>query len=154
MTAVAIRDADADEARALEALQRRASDVWEEYRAPLAAHPDAIAAPHEAIADGRVRVAVDADGRLVGFSAVLSRENGRCELEDLFVEPDVMRLGVGRQLVHDLAERAAAAGATHVDVTANPNALGFYLRVGFVVTGETSTQFGPAPRMALALSRP
>ena len=52
-----------DEALALEALQRRSSDVWEEYRAQLAAHPDAIAPPHQAIAEGRVRVAVDASGR-------------------------------------------------------------------------------------------
>ena len=54
-----IRDARPDEASALEALQRRSSDVWEEYRAQLAANPDAIEPPHQAIADGRVRVAVD-----------------------------------------------------------------------------------------------
>ena len=41
-----VRDARPDEASALEALQRRASDVWEEYRAQLAANPDAIEAPH------------------------------------------------------------------------------------------------------------
>lgn len=52
-----VRDARPDEASALEALQRRASDVWEEYRAQLAANPDAIEAPHQAIAEGRVRVA-------------------------------------------------------------------------------------------------
>jgi hypothetical protein len=32
--------------------------MWEEYRAQLADHPDAIAPPHQAIAEGRVRVAV------------------------------------------------------------------------------------------------
>src|SRR6266516_1552406 len=58
-----IRDARADEAFALDALQRRASDVWEEYRAQLAAHPGAITPPHQAIAERRVRVAVDAAGR-------------------------------------------------------------------------------------------
>lgn len=91
----AIRDARPDEASALEALQRRSSDVWEEYRAQLAANPDAIEPPHQAIADGRVRVAVDAGGRRLGFSVVLPVEDGRCELDDLFVEPDSMRLGVG-----------------------------------------------------------
>ena len=148
----AIRDARADEASALEALQRRSADVWEEYRAQLAANPDAIEPPHRAIADGRVRVAVDASGRLLGFSVVLPIRGGRCELADLFVEPNSMRLGVGRLLVDDLAARAAAAGASHVDVIANPNALGFYERLGFETTGQASTRFGKAPRMSLALT--
>ena len=89
--AVSIRDALPDEALALESLHRRSSDVWEEDRAHLAAHPDAIQPPHQAIAEGRARVAVDASGRLVGFSVVLSIADGRCELDDLFVEPDCMR---------------------------------------------------------------
>lgn len=148
-----IRDARAEEAHALESLQRRSSDVWQEYRAQLAAHPDAIAPPHRAIAEGRVRVAVDGLGRRLGFSVVLPIEDGRCELDDLFVEPDRMRRGVGRMLVQDLAARAAAAGASYVDVVANPNALEFYSRLGFEVTGQTSTRFGTAPRMTFILER-
>jgi GNAT superfamily N-acetyltransferase len=146
-----IRDAQPDEAFALESLQRRASDVWEEYRAHLAAHPDAIAAPHQAIAERRVRVAVHASGCLLGFSVVLPIDNGRCGLDDLFVEPEWMRRGVGRLLVDDLAARAAEAGASYIDVIANPNALGFYSRLGFAVTGDTATRFGMAPRMTLPL---
>ena len=83
------------------------------------------------------------------FSTVLPIVDGRCELDDLFVEPDSMHRGIGRALVHDLAATAAAAGARYVDVVANPNALGFYLRVGFRVTGEAVTRFGGAPRMTL-----
>jgi ribosomal protein S18 acetylase RimI-like enzyme len=147
-----IRDARPDEAFALEALQRRSSDVWEEYRAPLAADPRAIEPPHQAIAEARVRVAVDASARRVGFAVVLPIKDGRCELDDLFVEPDSMRLGVGRRLVDDLADRAAAAGARYLDVVANPNALGFYERLGFVIIGEASTLFGDALRMSLDLS--
>ena len=144
----AIRDARPEEAPALAALQRRSADVWEEYRAQLAANPDAIEPPHRAIADGRVRVAADASGRLLGFSVVLPLREGRCELDDLFVEPEWMRRGVGRLLVADLTARAAAAGASHVDVIANPNALAFYERLGFETTGQASTRFGEAPRMS------
>ena len=147
----AIRDARPEEAPALAALQRRSADVWEEYRAQLAANPDAIEPPHRAIADGRVRVAADASGRLLGFSVVGPIRDGRCELDDLFVEPEWMRRGVGRLLVADLTARAAAAGASHVDVIANPNALAFYERLGFETTGQASTRFGEAPRMSLEL---
>lgn len=83
---------------------------------------------------------------------MLPISRGRCELDDLFVEPNSMRLGVGRELVNDAASRAAAAGAGHLDVIANPNALGFYKRVGFKITGQASTRFGSAPRMSLELS--
>ena len=148
-----IRDARPGEASALETLQRRSSDVWDEYRAQLAANPDAIEAPHRAIAEGRVRVAVDAFGRRLGFSVVLPVTGDRCELDDLFVEPDAMGLGVGRLLVDDVATRAAAAGASRVDVIANPNATGFYERLGFEITGRASTRFGDAPRMSLGLSQ-
>lgn len=147
-----IRDARPDDARALESLQRRSSDVWAEYRALLAANPQVIEPPHGAIAEGRVRVAVDASQRRLGFSVVLAPEADRCELDDLFVEPDSMGLGVGRVLVADVASRAAAAGAGWIDVTANPNAVGFYERVGFGVTGEVATRFGRGIRMSLRLS--
>ena len=40
-----IRNATATEAPVFEALQRRSSDVWEEYREQLAANPDAIELP-------------------------------------------------------------------------------------------------------------
>src|SRR4029079_9194322 len=83
-----IRDALPDEAPALEALQRRSSHVWEEYRAQLAANPDAIERRGEAVAERRARVAVGSSQRRLGFSVVKQREGGGCELDDLFVEPE------------------------------------------------------------------
>ena len=148
---VSIRYARPDEALALESLQRRSSDVWEEDRALLAEHPELIEPPHEAIVDGRVRVAVDASGRRLGFSVVLPAVQGRCELDDLFVEPDVMGQGVGRLLVDDVVARARAAGASFVDAIANPNAVGFYERLGFEISGEEAMRFGSSPRMTLEL---
>ena len=146
-----IRDAAPSELGALEALQRRASDVWEEYRADLAAHPDAIALAPELVAAGRVRVAVSEDGRVVGFSVVLPARDGACELDGLFVEPAAMRRGIGRALVADAADRARAEGARRMSVIANPRAVGFYERVGFVAGGEADTRFGPATWMHLGL---
>ena len=148
-----IRDALPDEAAALEALQRRSSDVWEEYRAQLAANPDAIEAPIR-----RSQKGASAWPWTQTSSAWASRSYnrcraGRCELDDLFVEPESMGLGVGRLLVDDVASRAEAAGAAFVDVIANPNALGFYERVGFEITGDASTRFGRGVRMSFDRSR-
>jgi GNAT superfamily N-acetyltransferase len=143
---VRIRDAAPTEAMTLEALQRRSSDIWEQYREQLAAHPDAIELPQAFIDNGWVRVAVQADGVAIGFSAVIPSEGGTHELDGLFVEPGEMRRGVGRALIEDAATRARAAGAVRLEVTVGP-AQPFYERVGFTVTGNTQTRFGPAVRM-------
>ena len=147
-----IRRARIEEAADLEALQRRSSDVWAEYRDQLAAHPEAIEVPIDAIRDGRVRVAVDAEDRPLGFSVVLAPAAGACELDGLFVEPERMSVGVGRRLGADAAAGARTAGARRIDVTANPRAVGFYERVGFRPGDAVRTRFGPAVRMHLDLT--
>jgi GNAT superfamily N-acetyltransferase len=148
---VTVRDASPAERAALEELWRRAADVWEEWRADLAAHPDAIALDPALIAAGRVRVAEAPSGEVVGLSVVLAPEHGACVLDGLFVEPDAMRGGVGRALVADAAARAHAEGAERIDVIANPRATGFYERVGFVAGEPAETRFGPARWWHLAL---
>jgi GNAT superfamily N-acetyltransferase len=134
----------------LEALQRRASDVWEEYRDQLAANPDAIELPPEAVRERRVRVAV-AETQPIGFSVVLALRKAACELDGLFVEPDEMRRGVGRALLLDAAERARIQGARRIEVIANPRAVGFYEKLGFLAGEQVPTRFGPGLRMRLEL---
>jgi len=142
-----IRDATLDEAAELEQLQRRASTVWEDYREQLVAHPEAIEVAPDAIRDGLVRVAVDANGARLGFSVALAIVGDACELDGLFVEPTAWHRGVGRALVEDVVERARALAAARLEVIANPRAVGFYERLGFVEGETATTQFGPAPRM-------
>jgi GNAT superfamily N-acetyltransferase len=147
---VDVRDARLDERAALEALQRRSSDVWQEYREQLAAHPDAIEVSTQAIRQGRTRVARDRDGALVGFSVVEPVRDGAVELDGLFVEPGRMHRGVGRLLVEDVIVSARRRGATRIDVTAGP-AAAFYEKLGFERGEAVATRFGQAIRMSLAL---
>jgi GNAT superfamily N-acetyltransferase len=145
-----LRTAHAAERLALEELQRRASLEWDEYREALLAHPEAIELPLAQIEAGQVTVA-EANGRLLGFSVVLPREDGDAELDGLFVEPRGWGQGVGRGLVEHAAARARTAGARSLHVIANPRAEGFYARCGFERTGETPTRFGPALLMRMPL---
>ncbi len=152
---IQMRLARVGEEAALEALQLRSSLVWEEYREQLLAHPDAIELPTSFITDERVRIA-DVEGAdpgvaTAGFSVVLPVETTVHELDGLFVDPAWMRQGIGRVLIADAASIARAAGATTLQVTANPRALPFYRAVGFVQTGITSTRFGDGILMTLAL---
>jgi GNAT superfamily N-acetyltransferase len=115
-----IRNATATEAPLLEALQRRSSDVWEEYREQLAANPDAIELPQAFIDNGWVRVAVDVHEMPVGFSVVVPTNGFVHELDGLFVEPNQMSRGVGRALVEDAAAHASDQGAEALEITAGP----------------------------------
>jgi GNAT superfamily N-acetyltransferase len=146
-----IRTARPGEAPSLEALQRRSSDIWEEYRQQLEAHPDAIELSGEFVDRGWVRVAVDDDG-LLGFSVVVPTNPLVHELDGLFVEPEQMSRGIGRALVEDAVMRAQQGGAEALEVTAGP-AQGFYERVGFRLIGVAQTRFGPAVRMRRGFSR-
>jgi predicted N-acetyltransferase YhbS len=150
---VRIRTAEIGEAAALEDLQRRSSAVWPAYRAQLEAHPDAIAGPPAAeLRAGRVRVAVDDGGGLLGFSAVLAPDaEGVVELDGLFVDPGALRQGIGRALVEDAADRARAVGARAMTVVGGPETTGFYARWGFVAVADAPTRFGPATLRRRAL---
>jgi GNAT superfamily N-acetyltransferase len=138
---VRIRAALAAEALVLEALQRRSSDIWEEYRSQLAANPDAIVLSQTFVDNGWVRVAVAAD-LPIGFSVVIPGDDAVHELDGLFVEPARMYRGVGRALVEDAAACALAIGAKYLEVTAGP-ASGFYEKVAFTTVGKAVTRFGP-----------
>ena len=138
---IQIRVAQPKEREDLEALQWRASLANEGDRPHLEAHPDAIELPAEQVESGQVIVA-EIGGRIAGFAAVLGGE-----LDGLFVEPDLWRMGVGKALVDAAILLARRRGLT-LSVTANKAALGFYERCDFTVEGEAQTRFRPALRMS------
>jgi GNAT superfamily N-acetyltransferase len=147
---ITLRPARPDERQALEDLQRRASLVWDAYRAQLLAHPEAIHLPADQIAAGGVCVA-ESSGDILGFSVVLPRDDGDAELDGLFVEPSAWRNGIGRALVEAASRRAACDGALALHVTSNPLAEEFYHACGFSYSGEAQTRFGPARTMSKLL---
>ena len=141
-----IRLARPEERDCLEDLQRRASLALDDYREALLAHPDAVALPAEHIERGEVLVA-EIDGRIAGF-AVLLDQDGRAEIDGLFVEPDLWRRGIGSAMVEESVHAARRRGLSLVTVIANPSAKDFYKRCGFTVEGAADTRFGPALRMS------
>ena len=87
------------------------------------------------------------EGQITGFSGVYEGK-----LEMLFVAPERRGYGVGRQLVeHAIGQ----CGATLVDVNEqNEQAVGFYLKMGFTVTGRSplDDQGKPYPLLHMALA--
>jgi len=150
MALYSTRLATAGDLGVLRDLFRRSSLSNENDRAGLSRSPEALHWAGEGIAERRTRVAVDADGGILGFATVVDFEGGQ-ELEDLFVDPDAMRQGVATQLVQEAASEATRSGVPWIEVTGNPHAAEFYASVGFVRVGVEQTQFGRAPRLRLAL---
>ena len=142
-----IRAAEPAESDALTELHRRSSWIWEEDHAFFEEHPEVFGVSAEALAERRVRVAVDAQGERLGFATISPREDGACELDDLFVEPEAMRNGVGRALVEDAGACARRLGDGRMTVVAGERTLPFYEPLGFVVREEVPTQFAPALRL-------
>jgi len=128
---------------------RRASLSNAGDRDNLLAHPEHLILGPEGLAEGRTYVAEE-DGSVVGF-ATWAEAGGAIELEDLFVDPGWRRRGIAAALVARIVEVLRARGAEFLEVTANPHAMEFYRAAGFVDCGVAETDFGPAPRMRLAL---
>ena len=75
------------------------------------------------------------EGKLVGFYALVGR--GReLELEHLWVSPERIGTGLGRALFNHAVHRAASLAAETVKIEADPNAEGFYRRMGARRVGE------------------
>ena len=117
----------------------------------LLAHPEYLILGREGLAEGRTYVAEE-DGAVVGFAS-WAETDGTTELEDLFVDPGYMRRGIATALVRRIADILRARGVERLEVTANPDALGFYRAAGFTDCGVAETEFGNAPRMVLSISR-
>lgn len=69
------------------------------------------------------------DGHAVAFSSLIP-QGEICVLDDLWVEPDAMGGGVGRELFEHALERAAELAARTLEWEAEPHAVGFYERMG------------------------
>jgi GNAT superfamily N-acetyltransferase len=68
-------------------------------------------------------------GRAVGWAAAIERGDVWW-LDDLWIEPGWIGKGIGSRLFRHAAERGRRAGAARMEWEAEPNALGFYEKMG------------------------
>lgn len=139
-----IRPAAEEERERLGALKLRASLGWGDHAEALLALPEARQVPAEHLPFVLV---AERRGEAVGFVTVLPTPDGDAELEDLFVDPDAWRQGVGGRLLAEAERRAVESGHPGLHVVANRRALRFYEAAGFRITGTVQTLFEPAPEM-------
>jgi len=99
----------------------------------------------EFIAENYVYVAEDGD-RLSGFYALTIKDK-IAELEHLWVAPDAIGTGVGKELFLNAMQKAAELRVTSVAISSDPNAEGFYQKMGAYRVGETTSELDGEPRI-------
>lgn len=114
----------------------------ESCRAELSISPDDVAR--------RRYVVADIGGLVVGFYNV-DGEPPVGELANMWVRPSEIGTGLGRVMWLDAMAAAAAAGFEYLRIDADPNAEGFYRKMGAERIGETPS--GSIPGRTLPLMR-
>jgi GNAT superfamily N-acetyltransferase len=149
MTEVTLRRARPDEASVLTELALAAKGFWgydedflESCRPELTFSPDEVARRHFVVADLR--------GQVSGFYSI-DGEPPAGELGNIWVRPNEIGTGIGRLMWEDALAAAAAAGFDQLEIAAEPNAEGFYRKMGAERIGETPS--GSIPGRMLPLMR-
>jgi ribosomal protein S18 acetylase RimI-like enzyme len=89
--------------------------------------------------------AADADYQPVAFYTLLDK-NGAAWLENLWVSPEFIGKGVGRLLFLHAMELARGRRYQILQLEADPNAAGFYEKMGMYKIGERHSEVDGRPR--------
>lgn len=145
-----------DESEALTALAHAAKQHWKYPQEWIDSWKFDLTLTPEFIATHEVFVAL-ADDAIVGCCALVVSE-GFAELEHMWIDPAQMGKGVGRALFEYATRRALDLGYRELLLSADPNAEGFYERMGAKRIGETpADMFGNSrvlPRMRIEFGVP
>jgi len=150
-----IRRARPDEAEVLTEIAHAAKRYWgypenwiEHWKADLTITP-------ELIANNEMYVAVSGE-EIAGCCAIVfsdsPAEGAPAELEHMWIRPERMGAGVGRALFTHARERAANLNVPVMELSADPNAEGFYERMGAKRIGEVAAEMEGKSRVLPRMS--
>jgi N-acetylglutamate synthase-like GNAT family acetyltransferase len=140
-----IRRAKPDEADVLTEIAHAAKRHWgypenwiEHWKDDLTITPEFIL---------RHEVYVALAGEEITGCCALVRGAEQAELEHMWIKPEHIGTGVGRALFLYLKERAVNLGLPALEISSDPNAEGFYQRMGAKRTGDVRSEIEGKPRV-------
>ncbi|MDH3716212.1 MAG: GNAT family N-acetyltransferase [Gammaproteobacteria bacterium] len=145
-----LRAASPDEAPALSALAKRAKAHWGYSQTFMQVCDAELNYDREDITDNPFFV-LQRETRVVGFYALRRRSTEQAELQALFVEPQFIGTGCGRELIEHAKTTATTLGFRELIIQSDPNAVPFYIAAGGVQTGTRES--GSIPGRLLPLFR-
>ena len=147
---IQIRRAQPNEAATLTEIAHAAKRHWgypenwiEHWKDDLTITPDFIA-------NNEMYVATI--GEEIAGCCALVMSDSLAELEHLWIRPAHMGNGVGRALFHQIVERATHLKATGLEISSDPNAEGFYKRMGAIRIAEIRSEIEGQPRVLPRMS--
>ena len=150
MVDIQIRRAQPEEADLLTEIAHAAKRHWgypenwiQHWKADLTITP-------EFIANNEMYVALNGE-EIVGCCAIAFNESV-AELEHMWIRPEHIGTGVGRALFLQVKERAANLKIPALEISADPNAEGFYKRMGAARIGEARSEIEGEPRVLPRMS--
>jgi GNAT superfamily N-acetyltransferase len=149
MTIVRAKPEDAD---ALTEIAHAAKRHWGYPENWMAAWREILTMRPEFIGEKTASCAVE-DGRPIGFY-VLTTEDDGLHLNHLWILPHAMGRGIGRALFEHAAAQARRLGFNLIKIEADPNAEGFYKRMGATRVGTACGEVcGEARELPLLVYR-
>lgn len=157
-----IRKAVATDSEVLTEIAHNAKRYWgypeswiEHWKADLTITPELISSCEVYVAGSDSGLAEDvspADNQQIdGFYAIGIRGE-KAELEHMWVKPECIGTGIGKELLMHAMETAAFLNAAALEISSDPNAEGFYKRMGAIRIGEISSEIEGQPRTLPRLS--
>ncbi len=131
---IEIRRAHPNEAEALTAIAHAAKRHWNYPEDWIAQWKLDLTITPEFIRDNEVFVAL-LNEQIAGCCALVLTES-LAEIEHMWMLPEHMGSGIGRALFEHAKRRAVERGAQALELSADPNAEGFYTRMGAKLIGE------------------
>ena len=151
---IQLRDARQDELPSLGELCLRSKAVWGYDDAFMSACQNELTLRPDELQSTHLQVA-ERDSTVVGLAQVKVTDTD-ADLLKLFVEPALLRSGVGRLLFEWATARARGLGAVRMIIEADPGAAPFYERMGAHYAGFAPSKSIPGrmlPRMQMELEK-
>jgi N-acetylglutamate synthase-like GNAT family acetyltransferase len=132
-----IRSATVDEADELTAIAMAAKRHWGYPESWIKQWEADLTITSDFVSHNTVFVSEE-DGEARGFYA-LSVNAGKAELEHMWVKPEYIGTGVGKELFLHAMDLATALNLDEMSITADPNAASFYEHMGAERVGEVDS---------------
>ena len=139
-----IRNALPEDAGALTKIAHDAKRHWGYPERWIAHWQDDLTISPEFVAANQVYVA-ESEGNLLGFYALVIKD-AKAELDHMWVAPAYIGSGVGKELFLHAMQTAAGQKIDSVEILADPNAAGFYRKMGAHQVGEVTSEIEGQPR--------
>ena len=118
-----------------------AKSFWGYLEEYLKLWKDDLTITADYVQENTVLKAISEIEEILGFGAIeFSTAFHAYEIGHMWVHPKYMGYGTGRLLLNALINHAQKADITQLYAVSDPNAQGFYKRMGFVLMGQQASQ--------------